>query len=96
VLGSGAAQSDDCSPTLPNGHTIEIAGIIPDVAINPTLILSDGSWQSLKVEENVYLEQFDRSGPLPRHIEWQSATGSVAVNADVPAAVALLGEPFRR
>jgi hypothetical protein len=88
VLGSGATQSDDCSPTLPNGHTIEIAGIIPDGATHPTLILSDGSRRPLKVVDNAYLEQLDRSASLPTHIEWQSATGSVTVNADVPADVA--------
>jgi hypothetical protein len=88
VLGSGATQSDVCSPTLPDGNTIEIAGIVPDGAIDPTVILSDGRRQALEVRQNAYLMQFDRKGPLPRQIEWTAATGPTTVSADVPADVA--------
>ncbi len=88
VLSSGATASVDCSPTLPNGNTIEIAGVIPDGASNPVVVLADGTKRPLAVEGNAYLEQFRRSDPLPSQIEWEAATGPVAVSARVPTDVA--------
>jgi hypothetical protein len=87
ILGTGAAESDDCSPTLPNGDTVEIAGIVPDGASDPTVLLSNGAREPLRVTENAYLKRYVRTGPLPTRIEWNSAAGPTSVNAGVPADV---------
>jgi hypothetical protein len=88
VLGAGAAESDDCSSTFPNGNTIEIAGIVPDGAEDPTVVLTDETKRPLKVEGNAYLERFARNAPLPSRIDWNSSSGPVSVSANVPADVA--------
>jgi hypothetical protein len=84
VMSTGATMSDDCSPYLPDGQTIEIAGVLPDSAKNAEVVLSDGKRLPLTVEGNTYIRQFARSGALPELISWESASGPVTVSAHVP------------
>jgi|ERR1035437_3085498 hypothetical protein len=88
VLSGRAIESDACSPGLPNGDTIEIAGVLPNTLPNPTVTFSDGTQQRLHVEGNVFLEQFPRHGPLPRTIAWGAGAARVEVSAHVPSDVA--------
>ena len=88
VLSGDATASADCSPFLPNGNTIEIAGVVPDGASDPVTILSNGTRVPLDVEGNAYLQQFSRSGPLPSQIQWDSPSGIVTSSAHVPTDVA--------
>jgi hypothetical protein len=85
VVSTGATMSDECSPYLPDGQTIEIAGVLPDSAKSAAVVLSDGTRLPLTVEGNTYIRQFARNGPLPELISWESASGPVTVSAHVPA-----------
>jgi hypothetical protein len=85
VISTGATMSDECSPYLPDGQTIEIAGVLPDNAKGVAVVLSDGKRLPLTVEGNTYIRQFARNGPLPELISWESASGPVNVSAHVPA-----------
>ncbi len=82
-----ATQSDDCSPSLPDANTIEIAGVLPDGAADPTIIRADGTRQALKVDGNAYLAQFGSYAPLPTRIEWTSLGHAVTASAPVPSDV---------
>lgn len=85
ILAGQDAASDDCSPSLPS-NDIEVAGLLPDSAYDPEVVLSNGQTQPLAVQGNAYLEEFARSGPLPRQITWQSSTGvQTMVDANVPS-----------
>ncbi|MGA2470724.1 MAG: hypothetical protein ABSG64_08555 [Solirubrobacteraceae bacterium] len=75
VLQGRAVGTDTCSPELPSDE-IEIAGILPDSASDPRLLLSDGQTQALTVQGNVYLQQFPRSSALPTQIEWTTQSGA--------------------
>jgi len=88
VLGADATESDDCSPGLPNDNTIEIAGVMPDSAVNPVVVLTDGSRRPLSVKHNTYVARFARNGPLPETIESGPAGGRTSTSAGVPSGVA--------
>ncbi len=81
---SGANWGVSCSPFLPNNETVEIAGIVPDEASNPTLVMSDGTTRTLHVEGNAYLEQFPRHGALPIKLKWTTPGGVVESDTALP------------
>jgi hypothetical protein len=81
---SGANAGVSCSPFLPNNETVEIAGIVPDEASNPTLVMSDGTTRTLHVEGNAYLEQFPRHGALPIKLRWTTPGGVVESDTALP------------
>jgi hypothetical protein len=85
VTSTGATMSAACSPSQPNGQTIEIAGVLPDGAESAEVVLSDGRRLPLTVQGNTFIRQFARSGPLPELISWESASGPITVSAHVPA-----------
>jgi hypothetical protein len=85
AAGAGAA-SDECSPAL-GSNTVEIAGVVPDGASDPEVLLNDGAAEPLPVEGNAYAQEYPRSGPLPTQIRWTSPSGGVTVSADVPSGV---------
>jgi hypothetical protein len=89
VLSGHAAASDSCSPSLPSNQ-VEIAGILPDGAADPIVTLSDGSTAPLAAQGNVYLQQFNRSSPLPRSIEWGSGANRQSHSANLPPDAATL------
>ena len=89
VLRGEATSSTDCSPTLPS-DVVEVAGILPDGASNPSLGLSNGSSVPLDVSGNAYVERFRRGDPLPRSISWDSATGRDSAATAVPPDAATL------
>lgn len=74
VLTGQAIASDTCSPSLPRG-IVEIAGILPDGASDPVVVLTDGSRRSLDVGGNTYVARFARTGPLPKTVAWGTPEG---------------------
>ncbi|MHB1571013.1 MAG: hypothetical protein ACYC0H_17670 [Solirubrobacteraceae bacterium] len=77
-----------CSNTI-GSNNIEIAGIVPPDATNPTVVLSNGASQALQVHEDVYVEEFARTGALPERITWTGPEGGTqSVSAGIPAGVA--------
>lgn len=70
---------------LPDATTeVEIAGLLPDGAENPDVVLSDGDRTTLPVHENTYLVRFARSGPLPVRIAWTDADGTHSATTSLP------------
>ena len=59
---------------------MEIAGILPDDAADPSLVLANGASVSLPVTNNTYLMQFARTAPLPAKLRW--TTGGVVQTTD--------------
>jgi hypothetical protein len=84
IAAGEALASTTCSPTLPSGD-IEIAGIVPDGAQQPLVVLSDGATEDLSVENNAFVLRQARSAPLPTTVEWTTSTGSVSTPAPLPA-----------
>lgn len=83
VLSGDATASTDCSPMIPD-NVVEISGVLPDGAKNPSLLMSDGSAQPLDVRGNAYLVRFQRKGALPRRIQWSAAGTKKSAPTVVP------------
>lgn len=90
VLTGQAIASDTCSPSLPRGM-VEIAGILPDGASDPVVVLADGSRSSLDVGGNTYVARFARTGPLPKTVAWDTPEGGrQEIDALIPSDTATL------
>jgi hypothetical protein len=85
VLEGGVAQSTECGRGLPNDETVEVAGVVPNEATQPTAILSDGTRRALEVHNNVFIADFARKQPLPTEIEVQTPSGPHVFSSTVPA-----------
>jgi hypothetical protein len=77
VLAGQAIASDTCSPSLPR-DIVEIAGILPDGASDPVVVLADGSRNSLDIGGNTYVARFARTGPLPKAVAWDTPEGGAS------------------
>jgi hypothetical protein len=88
IRNGGGVQSTECGVGLPNDETIQIAGVLPDQARQATVLLSDGSKTPLKAQNNAFLADFARKGPLPTQIELQMPSGTDFVPSTVPSDVA--------
>jgi hypothetical protein len=89
VVDGKATASTACSPSV-GSDTVEIAGILPDTAANPSVVLANGQSQPLPVTNNTYLRQFVRTSPLPTKIQWTAGGTLQAADTAVPADAATI------
>jgi hypothetical protein len=89
VQDGSATASTACSPTL-GSNTVEIGGVLPDGATNPTVLLANGESKPLDVAGNTYLMQFARTSPLPTKIQWSSTGGLQSIDTAVPGDAATI------
>jgi hypothetical protein len=84
-IASGDATSGDaCSPGLPSGD-VEVAGIVPNFATSPDLVLSNGSDLPLAIQGNAYVVDLPRSGPLPVEVRWSREGATVVRSSNLPS-----------
>jgi hypothetical protein len=70
---------------LPGATTeVEVAGLLPDDAQNPALLMSDGNEVTLPMHENTYVARFARGGPLPSRIMWTDSSGAQSAPTALP------------
>jgi hypothetical protein len=84
VAAGAATASTACSPSI-GSNNVEIAGILPDDATSPSLVLANGTTVPLTVTNNTYLTQFARTSPLPRKIQFTANGIPQTVETAVPA-----------
>jgi hypothetical protein len=77
-----AAAGNAC---LPGATTeVEIAGLLPDDAGNPALLMTDGNEVTLPVHGNTYVARFARGSPLPSRITWTDSSGAQSAPTALP------------
>ena len=83
ALSGRAVSFEDC--TGEDGGRIRLVGLLPKDALNPRVLLADGSQKPLEVEANVYVQDFERAPrSLPRAIRFELGGVTQTVDAPVP------------
>jgi hypothetical protein len=89
VTDGHATASTACSPSI-GSNNVEIAGILPDSAEDPSVVLANGKSQPLPVVNNTYLMQFVRTSPLPTKIQWTAGGTLQTTETAVPSDAATM------